>query len=82
MHIRITVSAALADPSIRNRPADLFLTCARQINTPTAHRLIRATERMATCDVDAVHELDAAADELCQAEMAFLEQHGNTEVRL
>ena len=82
MHVRITLNAALADETIRRRPGDLFLTCAQQINTPTAQRMIRATERMATCDADNVQELYAATDELCAAEDAFLEQHGNTEVRL
>jgi hypothetical protein len=82
MHIRITLNAALADETIRRRPGDLFLDCARQINTPIAHRLIRATERMATCDADNIQELYAATDELCYAEDEFLAQHGNTEVRL
>jgi prophage DNA circulation protein len=82
MHIRITLNAALADEAIRNRPADLFVSCARQINTPSAHRVLRAHERMAEVDIDNLQDLHSATDEMCEAEDAFLEQHGNTEVRL
>ena len=82
MHIRITLNAALADETIRNRPGDLFLKCARQINTPTAHRVVRAHERIAVVDIDNTQDLYDAADELGEAEDAFLAQHGNTEVRL
>ena len=82
MHVRITLNAALADETIRNRPGDLFLTCATQIKTPTAERVVRAHQRMALVDIDNVQDLHDATDELCEAEDAFLEQHGNTEVRL
>ena len=85
MKVTATVGEILNHhPSVarRHENGDGLLAAARELGDSVSFELSAAPRRLAECDRDREHEVDAAVYALHEAEAAFLRAHAETEVSL